>query len=845
MPKSLRKIFASVASKVSKNSSSGAPLPELATLKKLAVPPRCVPSRSPTTTGAAAKPAKASPTVSSQVLARLKEAASKNSKASLPSEDSAVEISRAISSILHGNNDAAGQSSAEPMLKKILDLPWFSNMSHAGTAQWRKDVSRGRKQKYKFKNTESYHFTKLMRMCASKLGTESTLEFFGKLGRETGIKEYNALIKLCIGRARYSAEEDSLVQIHRAYQLFLSMRERGFQIDEESYAPFLMYLIDMKMTQEFEHFSKFFKDENPGSCFRIGYFEMLLWIRVGDEDKIWELCSSLGIGRNEENYSLAESYLLAFCESDRKEELLKLLEVLDISKISSFNHVATIFKSLGRTQLQKFAEKFILELKTTGAGEENISSFIYDYATSIPNLPVEDTISEFNNLHQKLEVIPSTASFDKLITLCCKLSKVDAALDVADRMCQSCSNVSIESFHPILHACEQCCEPNMVHPIYLVMWRHNLKPKGDTFKSMISLCMKLKDFEGAYNLLTDAEEMNEMPTAGMYNAIMAGYFRQKNNCGALMVLKQMEDANIKPDSETFSYLISNCESEKDIGKYREEMQRAGLQVTKHVYMALINAYANFGNFKMAKEIALDRDIPNKFLNEIKSVLVSALSSNGQISDALRIYDEIKQAGCSLEPKAVISLIEHLRTEGELDRLLQLLEELNDSSSWFDGCSRIALYCIQYNIADAAVKLLKQLQKKDESSTYIVIDQIFSQIWETESTNLNIGLELLRAVKEELDLHPSRTSLDFLLSTCAKVKDSQHAWFIWSEYSNAGLPYNVLTFLRMYQALLASGECKAAKKMLKEIEEEDPHVRSIIKSCKMKYRRTISENEDRN
>ncbi|EHA8590375.1 Pentatricopeptide repeat-containing protein [Cocos nucifera] len=444
-------------------------------------------------------------------------------------------------------------------------------------------------------------------------------------------------------------------------------------------------------------------------------------------------------------------------------------------------------------------------------------------------------------------------------------------------MCQCCLNVPIESFHPILHACEQCCELNMVHPIYSVMRRHNLKPKGDTFKSMISLCMKMKDFEGAYNLLTDAEEMNEMPTAGMYNAIMAGYFREKNNRGVLMVLKQMEDANIKPDSETFSYLISNCESEKDIVKYREEMQRAGLQVTKHVYMALINAYANFGNFKLAKEIILDHDIPNKFLNEIKSVLVSALSSNGQISDALSIYDEIKQAGCSLEPKAAISLIvsallpsthtvmkqrtnsnvllmhngyllfqEHLRTEGELDRLLQLLEELNDSSSWFDGCSRIALYCIQYNIADAAVKLLKQLQKKDESSTYIVIDQIFSQIWETESTNLKIGLELLRAVKEELDLHPSRTSLDFLLSTCAKVKDSQHAWFIWSEYSNAGLPYNVLTFLRMYQALLASGECKAAKKMLKEIEKEDPHVRCIIKSCKMKYRkRTISEHEDRN
>jgi pentatricopeptide repeat protein len=36
--------------------------------------------------------------------------------------------------------------------------------------------------------------------------------------------------------------------------------------------------------------------------------------------------------------------------------------------------------------------------------------------------------------------------------------------------------------------------------------------------------------------------------------------------------------------------------------------------------------------------------------------VSALASHGQMSDALDIYEEIKQAGSSLEPKAVIRLI---------------------------------------------------------------------------------------------------------------------------------------------------------------------------------------------
>ena len=38
------------------------------------------------------------------------------------------------------------------------------------------------------------------------------------------------------------------------------------------------------------------------------------------------------------------------------------------------------------------------------------------------------------------------------------------------------------------------------------------------------------------------------------------------------------------------------------------------------------------------------------------MLVSALASHGQMTDALSLYEEMKQAGSNLEPKAVISLI---------------------------------------------------------------------------------------------------------------------------------------------------------------------------------------------
>jgi len=33
-----------------------------------------------------------------------------------------------------------------------------------------------------------------------------------------------------------------------------------------------------------------------------------------------------------------------------------------------------------------------------------------------------------------------------------------------------------------------------------------------------------------------------------------------------MVLKKMEDAGVKPDSDTFMYLIGNCNREEDIAK---------------------------------------------------------------------------------------------------------------------------------------------------------------------------------------------------------------------------------------------------------------------------------------
>ncbi|KAJ8436219.1 hypothetical protein Cgig2_006906 [Carnegiea gigantea] len=223
--------------------------------------------------------------------------------------------------------------------------------------------------------------------------------------------------------------------------------------------------------------------------------------------------------------------------------------------------------------------------------------------------------------------------------------------------------------------------------------------------------------------------------------------------------------------------------------YFEELKCAGVQVTKQIFMALINAYAASGQFEKAKRVVLDKAVPVKYLNEIKSTLVSTLASHGRISDALDIYMEIKHSGSCLEPKAIISLIEHLQFEGELGILLQLLEELNDPYYWVDGCNRVIL---------SSVDLLKKLAERfqdDEMAREVVFDEVFSHIADMDPADLQFGMNFLKAIKKNLKLHPSRKCLDFLLSACVNAKDICSSQLVWKEYEAAGLPYNILSYLR--------------------------------------------------
>ncbi|KAF8096930.1 hypothetical protein N665_0298s0003 [Sinapis alba] len=720
--------------------------------------------------------------------------------------------------------------------KKTLELSAFLSEKLPPSTK-KQHVARGRLQFETFKKKQSQLMKKLSKGCARKLGQETTFEVLFKMGKEAGEREYNARIQLCIENARRSNDAEYVLdQVGKAIEYLKEMRQGGFSIKEATYGPFFRYLVDMEMVEEFQIFKEFIREASPEPVEKLVYYEMLLWIQVNDEEKIHELCYTVDDCGRISLSILQEYHLVALCEKDRRENLQNLLEIVDITKVSSPEVLKSVFEYLGKSLLESVAVKLLWKLRDSGE-VETVSNLIFSYASCIPNSTVEDAILKFNKLHEELDIVSSSSSYENLVNHLCGSNEVATALDVVENMCEAGLEISANILHSLLDAIGQILEFDLVQRIHSIMSNKCVKPNSETFRRSISLCIRIKDFEGAYNMLGNLKNFNLAPNSSMYNSIMAGYFREKNVNKALMVLKEMKEAEVKPDSVTFSYLINYCDQEEAIAEYYKEMKQAGVQASKYIYMSLIKAYASCRQFEKAKQVLMDQEVPTKDHNELKSVLIHALASNGNITDALSIYKEMKEAGCHVDPKTIITLIDHADSNEELTTLAQLAHKLHKSNYWIDGLFKIVVFAVRNNKSSSILDLLKETKNdlsKDDIAVEYWLEEVFRSIAETEPSDVKLGLDLLSFMKEELRLCPSRKCLDFLLHACVNAKDKQTALLVWKEYQVAELPYNVLNYLRMYQVLVAAGDSKSAKEIASKIPNDDRDVRCIIKESRVVF-----------
>ncbi|RHN61925.1 hypothetical protein MtrunA17_Chr4g0041891 [Medicago truncatula] len=242
----------------------------------------------------------------------------------------------------------------ERRIPEVLDSHNFASLGN-GKALERKQM---------FEDTRRVRADRIFKMVARNLGTTATDYVLDCLSPKQGLKEYNESIQSCIKKFRETDDENvSAEEMSMTYHLLKSMSENGFQLEEQTCRPILEYIIDMGLVQEFQLFYDFIKACNPSSISRLCYYEMLLWIRVNNEEKIRDICQYITVEHSKDTYALQESYLLALCQSGR---ILDVLKNIDMEKLTSAKPISNIFQLLGRLLLESDAENLLLDLTVSG-----------------------------------------------------------------------------------------------------------------------------------------------------------------------------------------------------------------------------------------------------------------------------------------------------------------------------------------------------------------------------------------------------------------------------------------------------------------------------------------------
>jgi hypothetical protein len=130
------------------------------------------------------------------------------------------------------------------------------------------------------------------------LGLTTLVRMIHVHGSSIGLAGFDRLVKLLIEKARSTGDKCiSLQQLNLIRHLLQSMPVT-LELEEETYGPVLKYIIDMVDVGQFQFFSKLIKDHNhkSKSISRLGYYDMLMWIRVNDEAMIRDACEYITSG---------------------------------------------------------------------------------------------------------------------------------------------------------------------------------------------------------------------------------------------------------------------------------------------------------------------------------------------------------------------------------------------------------------------------------------------------------------------------------------------------------------------------------------------------------------------
>lgn len=225
-------------------------------------------------------------------------------------------------------------------------------------------------------------------------------------------------------------------------------------------------------------------------------------------------------------------------------------------------------------------------------------------------------------------------SWNSMITGYTKMGNMDEAILLFELMPQR----NLASWNAVISGYMGCGNVESARRIFDAMPTRN-NVSWITMISGYSQCGDVFSARFLFDQMNDKEKF-------VYNAMIACYEQNNQPKEAIELFNEMlkPGVNIQPDEMTLTSVISACSQlgYMDFGIWIElYMKKHGIQMDDHLANAFIDMYAKSGNIDKAHELFCGlrkKDVVSY------SAMISGCGVNGKAADAIRLFEEMLNAG---------------------------------------------------------------------------------------------------------------------------------------------------------------------------------------------------------
>jgi len=367
--------------------------------------------------------------------------------------------------------------------------------------------------------------------------------------------------------------------------------------------------------------------------------------------------------------------------SSRKDDFEKTLALIERANVVPDEVlVNSLLDACVRLRNGPLLSQVLKRFKATG-----VVPSMHAYATLIKAYGHAQQLDQVRAVWQELtedrKITPNEEIFGCMADACVSNGDISGAVGVLRSMERIIPNSpqSASIFSGLIRACLQRKDTKRALELYDEIGQIQIVCSLNTYNMLIDNCARAGDMSRVSQLFRDMCQNNVSPDLVSYSTIIKGYCVKGDLEPALQLFTLMRKRGIKPDAILFNSILDGC-AHRQMRTLTEQvlsdMEEEGIAPSNFTVSILVKLFGRCGDLDQAFDVV--QTYPKRYgfaINaQVYTCLMSACISNGKLSQALSVLEQMQMADCDPDAKTYQTLLSGCIKADDLDTAVKIVDE---------------------------------------------------------------------------------------------------------------------------------------------------------------------------